>query len=122
MPRTTPARYKEAYIRETEAFCKALVNDEPSPCSGEDGLIALVMAIAAGKSASENRWVAMKEMAGELCEATLPSEYVKFSGADACEVAITTDEDTIDFEQLTGGKSPFTSFKNKAKNLFSFGR
>ena len=28
-------RYKEAYIRESEAFCKALVNDEPSPCSGE---------------------------------------------------------------------------------------
>ena len=26
---------KEAYIRESEAFCKALVNDEPSPCSGE---------------------------------------------------------------------------------------
>mmetsp|Transcript_43148 Transcript_43148/g.116543 ORF Transcript_43148/g.116543 Transcript_43148/m.116543 type:complete len:362 (-) Transcript_43148:885-1970(-) len=29
------SRYKEAYIRESEAFCKALVNDEPSPCSGE---------------------------------------------------------------------------------------
>ncbi|CAN0541989.1 unnamed protein product, partial [Ectocarpus sp. 8 AP-2014] len=46
-----------AYIQETLAFCDCLVNDKPSPCSGEDGLMALIMAIAAGKSAEENRWV-----------------------------------------------------------------
>ena len=33
------SRYKEAYLRETEAFCKALVNDEPSPVSCPPGPI-----------------------------------------------------------------------------------
>lgn len=47
----------QAYIQETLAFCDCLVNDKPSPCSGEDGLMALIMAIAAGKSAEEGRWV-----------------------------------------------------------------
>ena len=36
------SRYKEAYVQETLAFVDSLVNDKPSPCSGEDGLIALV--------------------------------------------------------------------------------
>merc|ERR1712078_706526 len=31
------SRYKEAYKQETLAFVDALVNDKPSPCSGEDG-------------------------------------------------------------------------------------
>ena len=53
---TTPPRI-QAYIQETLAFCDCLVNDKPSPCSGEDGLMALIMAIAAGKSAEEGRWV-----------------------------------------------------------------
>jgi len=61
------SRYKEAYVQETLAFVDALVNDKPSPCSGEDGLIALVMAIAAGKSADEQRWVQLSELASELC-------------------------------------------------------
>ena len=57
------SRYKEAYVLETLAFVDSLVKDEPVPCSGEDGLIALLMAIAAGKSAEEGRWVEMKELA-----------------------------------------------------------
>ena len=61
------SRYKEAYVQETLAFVDALVNDKPAPCSGEDGLIALVMAIAAGTSAAEERWVAFSEVAPELC-------------------------------------------------------
>eukprot|EP00612_Vaucheria_litorea_P005146 CAMPEP_0171461340 /NCGR_PEP_ID=MMETSP0945-20130129/5828_1 /TAXON_ID=109269 /ORGANISM="Vaucheria litorea, Strain CCMP2940" /LENGTH=387 /DNA_ID=CAMNT_0011987669 /DNA_START=222 /DNA_END=1385 /DNA_ORIENTATION=+ len=56
------SRYKEAYIQETLAFCHALANDLPSPCSGEDGLMALIMAIAAGISAEENRWVDFREI------------------------------------------------------------
>ena len=44
-------------MQETLAFVDALVNDKPSPCSGEDGLVALLMAIAAGTSAEEQRWV-----------------------------------------------------------------
>ena len=61
------SRYKEAYMQETLAFVDALVNGKPSPCSGKDGLVALVMAIAAGRSAEEKRWVSFAEMAGELC-------------------------------------------------------
>jgi len=53
-------------VQETLAFVDALVNNKEVPCTGEDGLIALVMAIAAGKSAEERRWVKMSEMAGEL--------------------------------------------------------
>jgi len=62
------SRYKEAYKQETLAFVDALVNDKPSPCSGEDGLIALVMSIAAGKSAEEGRWVQFKELATDICD------------------------------------------------------
>ena len=56
------SRYKEAYRIETEAFIDALVNDEPAPCSGRDGLVALVMAMAAGLSAEEQRWVDFGEI------------------------------------------------------------
>jgi len=73
------SRYKEAYVAETLAFVDALVHDRPSPCSGEDGLVALVMAIAAGRSAEERRWVHFAEMAGELCA---------MGGHDACEVDV----------------------------------
>jgi len=65
------SRYKEAYRQETLAFVDALVNDKPSPCTGEDGLVALIMAIAAGKSAAENRWVEFSEVAASVeCEDT----------------------------------------------------
>merc|ERR1712176_1063788 len=60
------SRYNEAYVTETIAFCDSLVNDKPVPCTGVDGLIALVMAIAADKSAKENRWVEFKEIIQEV--------------------------------------------------------
>jgi len=60
------SRYKEAYKQETLAFIDALVNDKPSPCSGEDGLIALIMSIAAGISAEEQRWVKFSEVAASV--------------------------------------------------------
>mmetsp|Transcript_19250 Transcript_19250/g.19534 ORF Transcript_19250/g.19534 Transcript_19250/m.19534 type:complete len:449 (-) Transcript_19250:258-1604(-) len=56
------SRYNEAYVTETIAFCEALVNDTPVPCTGEDGLVALVMSIAADMSAAENRWVKFSEV------------------------------------------------------------
>ena len=56
------SRYKEAYRRETLAFVDSLVSDKPVPCSGRDGLVALIMAIAAGISAEENRWVQFNEV------------------------------------------------------------
>eukprot|EP00523_Entomoneis_sp_CCMP467_P003304 CAMPEP_0168748360 /NCGR_PEP_ID=MMETSP0724-20121128/16135_1 /TAXON_ID=265536 /ORGANISM="Amphiprora sp., Strain CCMP467" /LENGTH=445 /DNA_ID=CAMNT_0008796185 /DNA_START=38 /DNA_END=1375 /DNA_ORIENTATION=+ len=56
------SRYNEAYVTETIAFCESLVNDTPVPCTGEDGLVALIMALAADKSAAENRWVSFREI------------------------------------------------------------
>ena len=56
------SRYFEAYVTETEAFCKSLVEDSAVPCTGIDGLIALVMSLAADKSAAENRWVKFSEI------------------------------------------------------------
>ena len=62
-------RYNEAYVKETVAFCEALINDDPPPCSGQDGLIALVMSIAAGISAEESRWVKFDEVVSRVfCE------------------------------------------------------
>jgi hypothetical protein len=62
-------RYNEAYVRETIAFCEALIKDDPAPCTGQDGLIALVMSIAAGISAKENRWVRFDEVVSSVfCE------------------------------------------------------
>jgi hypothetical protein len=64
-PLTCPQRHpqpKPTEQQETKEFVKCLAEDGPVPCSGEDGLIALVMAIAAEKSALEGRWVDFKEI------------------------------------------------------------
>ena len=61
------SRYKEAYQVETKAFIDALIEGKPAPCSGLDGLVALVMAMAAGKSAEEGRWVEFGEIIREEC-------------------------------------------------------
>ena len=60
------SRYNEAYVTETVAFCESLVNDSPVPCTGQDGLAALIMALAADKSAEENRWVSFKEVVSSV--------------------------------------------------------
>jgi len=60
------SRYNEAYVTETIAFCDSLVNDKPVPCTGEDGLVALIMSIAADKSAAENRWVSFREIVQQV--------------------------------------------------------
>ena len=79
------SRYKEAYVQETLAFVDCLVNDKPSPCSGEDGLIALVMAIAAGKSADEQRWVKFSELGPQLCALSTGLLNIDM---DECEMVI----------------------------------
>lgn len=58
------SRYREAYAYETRAFIRALIEDLPAPISGQDGLISLIMSIAAGVSAEEKRWVSFAEIIG----------------------------------------------------------
>lgn len=63
------SRYNEAYVEETIQFCQSLVNDTPVPCTGSDGLIALIMAQAADLSAEEGRWVKFSEVVQKVyCE------------------------------------------------------
>mmetsp|Transcript_43153 Transcript_43153/g.116573 ORF Transcript_43153/g.116573 Transcript_43153/m.116573 type:complete len:406 (-) Transcript_43153:411-1628(-) len=106
------SRYKEAYIRESEAFCKALVNDEPSPCSGEDGLFALIMAIAAEKSAAEGRWVQFSEIP-ETVVCTDPLNcQIDYARADAEEEG---SEDAEGSEKSSNGFFGWGKKKGKDK-------
>ena len=95
-------RYKEAYIAETVAFVDSLVNDEPVPCTGEDGLIALVMAIAAGISAEERRWVKFSELSKELCSLN-------------SEIPLAQEECVLEFEESE--KRGFVDLKKLASVL-----
>ena len=71
------SRYTEAYVTETVAFCESLVNDSEVPCTGQDGLAALIMALAADKSAAENRWVPFREIVESVyCENPLNCELL----------------------------------------------
>jgi len=75
------SRYNEAYVTETIAFCESLTKNTPVPCTGEDGLVALIMAIAADKSAAENRWVKFNEVV-EQVYCTSPTECSLLSQSD----------------------------------------
>jgi myo-inositol 2-dehydrogenase / D-chiro-inositol 1-dehydrogenase len=55
-------RYADSYRREMQAFMDAVENEEPVPVGGEDGLKAAAIALAAGKSARENRPVKLAEI------------------------------------------------------------
>jgi myo-inositol 2-dehydrogenase / D-chiro-inositol 1-dehydrogenase len=55
-------RYAESYLREMRAFVDAVVNRTPVPVGGEDGFRAAVIALAAAKSARENRPVKLTEI------------------------------------------------------------
>mmetsp|Transcript_10372 Transcript_10372/g.26086 ORF Transcript_10372/g.26086 Transcript_10372/m.26086 type:complete len:445 (+) Transcript_10372:70-1404(+) len=112
------SRYNEAYVTETIAFCESLVNDTPVPCTGTDGLIALIMAIAADKSAAENRWVKFNEIVQEVycsspteCELIAQDEMFPegFRPSDNPADLLTPDYDS---------KRGEMSFADKFKNLF----
>mmetsp|Transcript_11114 Transcript_11114/g.26712 ORF Transcript_11114/g.26712 Transcript_11114/m.26712 type:complete len:457 (+) Transcript_11114:136-1506(+) len=119
------SRYNEAYVTETIAFCESLVNDTPVPCTGTDGLIALIMAIAADKSAAENRWVKFNEIVQEVyCSSPTECELVAqdkmfpegFRPTENAQDLLVPDVD----EQKTTGESPSSqSFADKFKALFS---
>jgi len=55
-------RYTESYLREMQEFVDAVRNGSPVPVGGEDGLKAAAIALAAGKSARENRPVQLAEI------------------------------------------------------------
>ncbi len=57
-------RYRESYLLEVEAFIEALQQNKPMPITGEDGLKAMLLAIAADRSMRENRIVKLSEVSG----------------------------------------------------------
>lgn len=61
-------RYAASYLKEMELFIDALTNDTPMPVSGEDGLEATRIAVAAKKSMQEGRPVKLSEIANSVKE------------------------------------------------------
>jgi len=55
-------RYASAYEQETFAFARAITEDSQAPCDGWAGVRALRMALAADRSAAEQRWIDMDEI------------------------------------------------------------
>jgi myo-inositol 2-dehydrogenase / D-chiro-inositol 1-dehydrogenase len=113
------SRYNEAYVTETIAFCESLVNDSPVPCTGTDGLVALIMAIAADKSAAENRWVKFSEIVTEVYCAS-PTQCELISQDDMFPTGFkptTKPEDLLlpDVDQQKAGKT----IGDKLKSFFS---
>jgi myo-inositol 2-dehydrogenase / D-chiro-inositol 1-dehydrogenase len=55
-------RYQESYLNETNAFIQSLLDGKNPPATGEDGLKATLIALAANKSMAENRPVKISEI------------------------------------------------------------
>jgi myo-inositol 2-dehydrogenase / D-chiro-inositol 1-dehydrogenase len=55
-------RYTESFTREVRAFVQAVVEDKPTPVTGIDGRIPVVMGLAARKSFDERRPVRLEEI------------------------------------------------------------
>jgi myo-inositol 2-dehydrogenase/D-chiro-inositol 1-dehydrogenase len=55
-------RYKESFAAEIRSFLSAILNDTPVQVTAEDGLLSMVIAKAAMKSAAEGRPVMVTEM------------------------------------------------------------
>ncbi|MBA3976452.1 MAG: inositol 2-dehydrogenase [Candidatus Solibacter sp.] len=55
-------RYTESFTREVRAFVQAVVEDKPTPVTGIDGRIPVVMGLAARKSFDERRPVRIEEI------------------------------------------------------------
>ncbi len=55
-------RYTESYAGEVQAFVQAVREDRPAPVTGVDGLVAVVMGMAARKSYDEHRPVRLGEL------------------------------------------------------------
>lgn len=66
-------RYTESYSAEMQAFIEAIINDTPTLVSGDDGRIAIVIALAAKKAYLEKRTVRLIGERGEATEALITS-------------------------------------------------
>ncbi len=55
-------RYQESYVAEMQAFVECVLHDRPPPVSGEDGLVPVLMGLAATKSLNEKRPVKLSEL------------------------------------------------------------
>ncbi|QUW21440.1 inositol 2-dehydrogenase [Sporosarcina sp. Marseille-Q4063] len=55
-------RYKDAFIEEINEFATAILEDQPISCTGEDGIKAELIALAAQISHKEGRSVSLSEM------------------------------------------------------------
>lgn len=88
------------------------------PCTGEDGLVALIMAMAADKSAAEGRWVAFREIVEQVYCAS-PGECALLSQSDLFPDDFKPAADPRDFllpdvdQVKTGG-----SFLSKMAQIF----
>ena len=54
-------RYTESFVNELRAFVDAVLRDQPTPVTGIDGRIPVVMGLAARKSHDEHRPVRLDE-------------------------------------------------------------
>jgi myo-inositol 2-dehydrogenase/D-chiro-inositol 1-dehydrogenase len=55
-------RYRQAFVDEMQAFCRAVMDDTPVPVAGNDGLAPLLIGLAAGRSLREGRPVRVAEI------------------------------------------------------------
>jgi len=55
-------RYTESFTKELGAFVDAVIEDKPTPVTGRDGRVPVVMALAARKSFDEHRSVRLEEV------------------------------------------------------------
>jgi myo-inositol 2-dehydrogenase/D-chiro-inositol 1-dehydrogenase len=55
-------RYTESFANEVAAFVAAVQNDTPTPVTGHDGRVPVVMGLAAKKSYLEGRPVKLSEI------------------------------------------------------------
>jgi myo-inositol 2-dehydrogenase/D-chiro-inositol 1-dehydrogenase len=55
-------RYTESYLREMEAFIECIRKDQPPGVSGKDGLLSVIIGMAAKQSCQENRPVKLSEI------------------------------------------------------------
>jgi myo-inositol 2-dehydrogenase / D-chiro-inositol 1-dehydrogenase len=55
-------RFTESFVNELRAFVDAVIEDKPTPVSGIDGRIPVVMALAARKSHDEHRPVRLEDI------------------------------------------------------------